>query len=234
MSVWSYGRVVRRSVTLTDRNAAFVFSTTRRPVGSDVEPPSEMGHTTVEHAEPLGVVLSTWEATGEVGDGVELYDVERFAAGTPDLQNRAREIGQGAVTSETAVRKAADGNGGEVVEHRFRVVVAFDKTRPFDETVAGWLMRSKTFSLAVCHAQVSFDFMARPEKPERRPKKASAQLSLVAAPDPDDGTVPALMTTQRLLGIASGDAGEWSAPFMAEVVAELNRRNPAEEAADER
>lgn len=234
MSVWSYGRVVRRSVTLTDRTAAFVFSTTRRPVGSDVEPPNEMGHTTIEHSEPLGVVLSTWEATGEVSDGVELYDVERFAAGTPDPQNRAREIGKGAVTSETAVRKAADGNGGEVVEHRFRVVVAFDKTRPFDQTVAGWLMRSKTFSLALCHAQVSFDFMARPEKPERRPKKAEAHLSLVPPADPDDGTVVSLMTTNRLLGIASGDAGTWSAAFLAEVVAELDRRQPAEEASDVR
>ena len=185
-NTWAYGRVKRRSVKLLDDQRALVqFSTTTRPIGSDVQAPDHQGSTTIRHEDPIGVKLATWKATGEPGDGVSLWDAAQFASGHAD--DRARGLGSALVVAEAAARKS-NKDGAESIEHRFTVLIALDRTQSFAESAFGYLMRERTFALSVVPTQD--ELPAMPAKVVRRPKKDVAQLRLVE--DDDDANTDGL------------------------------------------
>ena len=185
-SIWFYGSAKRRSVKLLDDGTAIVaFSTSRRPLGSRIEPPDELGSTTVEHEEAATVLLSRWQATGEHGDGVEIEHVSRFADGTPDPTDRARDLGHGEIVAETAVRKRTDSEGGECTEHRFSVRIPIDGSTPLDSAPLGWMLKERRFALGIVLAQR--ELPAMPARKTRRTKDGEQELPLSM---PGDGDAP--------------------------------------------
>lgn len=187
MHEFFYGRINRRGgVKIKEGGVCHIqVSTSRHPLGSDIEAPDGIGSTTIDHTdEPIGVKMVAWHATGEVGDGVEVHHVDSFAEGVPDPQSRAREIGDAEVIAETAVRKKGDGEGSVTTEYRMTLRMAFDADRPLSSQPVGHFLANKTFALALTPAQVSLPAMPPKRKPGRPAK--NTQMSLVEDKVPDD------------------------------------------------
>lgn len=216
-----YGRVNRRVVKLKDSGTAHVqVSTQRHPLGSNIDPPEGIGSTSVDHSdEPIGVRMAVWHATGEIGDGVEVHDVDSFAEGTPDAKGRARELGAAQIIAETAVRKKGDGEGSVNTEYRMTLRMEFDSSRPLDQQAIGHFLNNKTFALSLTPAQVSLPAMPPKRKPGRPAKSAQTTIDdAVAAQteaDPDNETGEANMAADSARDAEMDHDAAGNEPFPA-------------------
>jgi len=174
MNVHIFGRATRRGFKLTsDHDARVVLSFRTTPLDGSVMPPDLHGSTTIEHDAPVVVQVQLW-AIGE--DAVAELTAAEVLAAAAEGDERCVLRWSADLVAETATRKCADSNGGEVIEYRATLDLTFPPGAPFNAHLPGRLAGQKSASIAIVRRQG--EIMLLEDLPRQRARADDRQPGL--------------------------------------------------------